>query len=207
MQAGASSRYCIQIPFRCLKRRKKSKDLFKVLYKLYMFVTYCYILLHCSAHNTTTLRVALVAGSAEVPHGPIFWHSDDSIVSSGWKLCPETPERPWGVGDQPSNRATLNVSKKSALNGCKHPFLLCYLCSSFCQFYHDLSISIMFHHGVIIPSMFHHWFIVMSSFLSRARHGRLATPPPRWCAARLCSWAKPLRRWMSCMGSGLVGTA
>lgn len=28
-----------------------------------------------------------------VPHGPIFWHSDDSIVSSGWKLCPETPER------------------------------------------------------------------------------------------------------------------
>lgn len=28
-----------------------------------------------------------------VPHGPIFWHSDDSVVSSGWKLCPEVPER------------------------------------------------------------------------------------------------------------------
>ena len=61
---------------------------------VYVCYIWGYILLHCSAHNTTTLRVALVAGSAEVPHGPIFWHSDDSIVSSGWKLCPETPERP-----------------------------------------------------------------------------------------------------------------
>ena len=24
-----------------------------------------------------------------VPKGPIFWHSDDAIVSSGWKLCPK----------------------------------------------------------------------------------------------------------------------
>jgi hypothetical protein len=64
-----------------------------------MIVYVCYILLYhvISRYivlHTTTLRVALVAGSAEVPHGPIFWHSDDSIVSSSWKLCPETPERP-----------------------------------------------------------------------------------------------------------------
>ena len=199
MQAGASSRYCIQIPFRCLKRRKKSKDLFKVLYKLYMFVTYCYILLHCSAHNTTTLRVALVAGSAEVPHGPIFWHSDDSIVSSGWKLCPETPERPWGVGDQPSNRATLNVSKKSALNDVN--ILFCYVTYvhhsvNSIMIYQYLSCFIMessFHPCFIIDSLWcHHFCHVpdMGALLLRlpADVPHVFVPEPSRCAAGCPVW-------------------
>jgi len=29
-----------------------------------------------------------------VPHTPLFWHSDDSVVSSGWKLCPDRLSSP-----------------------------------------------------------------------------------------------------------------